>query len=102
MDVAGLTTSLQDILYKSMLAAQLSLVNEEYVKPGEVSQLAKKDIQSSAENIAKIFSQQAANEIAKAMEKFVLSLKIQATPTKLMSPSGPVTGMINFDEIKLT
>lgn len=102
MDVAGLTKSLQDILYKSMFNAQLSLIDEASVKIGEVSQPTKSTLQKTAENIAKIFSTSAAPEMANAIEKFVLSLKIEASPTKLTSPNGPVKGTITENEFKLT
>lgn len=102
MDVVGLTKSLQDILYNSMFNAQLSLIDEASVKIGEVSQPTKSTLQKTAADIATTFSTNAASAMANAIEKFVLSLKIEATPTKLTSPNGPVTGMITVNEFKLT
>lgn len=94
---------LEDAIYEALknalYEAYMSQINED----GNANLLdaMKNHMSKASMNFSEKAASEAAPKIADAIYDFVKAIGITATPTTLMSPSGPVTGAINPTDFQI-
>lgn len=98
-----LESDLKQALYDSAYQALLVTFSQSSENEAVINDFAKTEIDQSAKDFAKKFSDLASKPVAEAIYNFVLEIGIMASPKgTLMAPpgttGGPVTGVINMND----
>ena len=96
-----LVKDIKDILYDAAYEAYMSSFDESSNIDGGLKDSIKSDMEDSAKKYAEAFASTACSPMADAIYNFVKEISIMATPTALISPTGPVTGIMNITDFNI-
>ena len=95
-----LEKDLKDLLQKASYEAFMTANLPDSSSP-EIASFVTKTTKNSAQKFSDKFAEIAYQPMADAIYKFVKEIGIIAKPSTLMSPYGPVTGVINLNEFTI-
>lgn len=94
-----LQTDIEQALYNALYKAQMTQCKND---GSEMGQMMESHLSQGAQEYAQNAAKEAAGPIATAIYDFVKQIGITAIPSALVSPSGPVTGVINMPDFTIS
>lgn len=94
-----LQTDIENAIFEAFKEAEMTQCSNDGSILGNAMEA---HIQQGASKYAKKAAEIAAPKIAEAIYDFVKEIGITATPTTLVSPSGPVTGVIKMPDFTIS
>lgn len=96
-----LQSNINEILYNSLYKAFMSTFSESDISDSSINKRAKQEIDDAAKQFAKTCADEASKNLAESIYEFVKKIGIVAKPTGLVSPQGPVSGIINLTDFSI-
>jgi len=92
---------IEKILIDSLYEAQMSVFKANGSEP-VIDTYCNTTLQESAMSYAKKAAEKASQPLAEAIYNFVMEIGILAVPKSLTAPNGPVSGVINMVDFKVS
>lgn len=95
--------NIKNAFYQGLVNAFLSISSTEGID-SNISPIIQQKMKQSAEIFAKAFTDTAVNSIVSEIDKYIKSIgvTINYTPVGLVSPAGPVTGILTIPPSAIT